>query len=127
METTKARSFTSFDINKNTYSCVVGSDFEKGLLKDTNPIGKVISIRGAKFKVIGVLKEEGSTFGNSQDLRVFIPIQVARSLFTAPSINYALSVMVGKSSMLDQAVDQATNTMRRIRKLSPIKTNNFGI
>lgn len=127
LETVKGRSFTTFDIANNTYSCIVGSDFEKGLLKDTNPIDKIISIRGAKFKVIGVLKEEGSTFGNSQDLRVFIPIQVARSLFTAPNINYQVSVMVSKSSLLDQAVDDATNTMRRIRKITPIKTNNFGI
>jgi hypothetical protein len=32
--------------------------------------------------------KKGSTFGNKQDLRVLIPIQVARSLFTAPNINY---------------------------------------
>ena len=94
LETSSGRNFTGFDIQNNAYVCIVGSDFEKGLLKNINPIDKTISIRGAKFKVIGVLKEKGSTFGNSQDLRVLIPIQVARSLFTAPSINYTMSVMV---------------------------------
>jgi putative ABC transport system permease protein len=29
---------------------VVGSDFEKGLLKDVNPIDKIISIRGQNLK-----------------------------------------------------------------------------
>ncbi|MDR7210770.1 putative ABC transport system permease protein [Flavobacterium piscis] len=127
LETSLGRSFNQFDIENNTYSCIVGSDFEKGLLKDVNPIDKVISIRGAKFKVIGVLKEKGSTFGNSQDLRVLIPIQVARSLFTAPNINYTMSVMVSKKELLDQAIDNATSTMRRVRKLSPVRDNNFGI
>ncbi|WP_289662580.1 ABC transporter permease [Flavobacterium panacagri] len=127
LETTLGRSFNQFDIENNTYSCVVGSDFEKGLLKDVNPIDKIISIRGARFKVIGVLKEKGSTFGNSQDLRVLIPIQVARSLFTAPNINYTVSVMVSKKELLDEAVDNATSTMRRVRKLSPVRDNNFGI
>lgn len=127
LETTSGRSFNQFDIDNNTYSCVVGSDFEKGLLKDVNPIDKIISIRGARFKVIGVLKEKGSTFGNSQDLRVLIPIQVARSLFTAPNINYTISVMVSKKELLDEAVDNATSTMRRVRKLSPVRDNNFGI
>jgi putative ABC transport system permease protein len=127
LETSSGRNFTNFDIDNNTYTCIVGSDFEKGILKDVNPIGKTISIRGAKFKVIGVLKEKGSTFGNSQDLRVMIPIQVARSLFTAPNINYTLSVMVAKKELLDQAIDNANSTMRRIRKLSPIKDNNFAI
>lgn len=127
LETSSGRNFTNFDISNNAYVCVLGSDFEKGILKDVNPIGKTISIRGAKFKVIGILKEKGSTFGNSQDLRVMIPIQVARSLFTAPNINYAVSVMVGKKELLDQATDYAISTMRRIRKLSPVKDNNFGV
>ncbi|MES2240517.1 MAG: ABC transporter permease [Bacteroidota bacterium] len=127
LETSSGRNFNNFDISNNNYVCVVGSDFEKGLLKDVNPINKTISIRGARFKVIGVLKEKGSTFGNSQDLRVLIPIQVARSLFTAPNINYSLSVMVNNKDFLDQATDNAISTMRSIRKLSPVKDNNFGV
>ncbi|WP_165828862.1 ABC transporter permease [Flavobacterium sp. HTF] len=127
LEINLGRSFNQFDIDNNTYSCVVGSDFEKGLLKDVNPIDKIISIRGARFKVIGVLKEKGSTFGNSQDLRVLIPIQVARSLFTAPNINYTMSVMVAKKELLDEAIDNATSVMRRVRKLSPVRDNNFGV
>lgn len=127
LEIAKGRNFTGFDVSNNTYCCIVGSDFEKDLLKDVNPIDKVISIRGSKFKIIGVLKEKGSTFGNSQDLRVLIPIQVVRSLFTTPNINYTVSVMVDKKELLDQAIDQANSTMRRVRKLSPVKDNNFGI
>ena len=127
LETSAGRNFTSFDIQNNTYNCIVGSDFEKGLLKDVNPLDKIISIRGAKFKVIGVLKEKGSTFGNNQDLRVLIPIQVARSLFTSPKINYTMSVMVAQKEMLSQAIDNANSTMRRVRKLSPVKDNNFAI
>lgn len=127
LETSSGRNFTGFDIQNNTYSCILGSDFEKGLLKNVNPIDKIISIRGAKFKVIGVLKEKGSTFGNSQDLRVLIPIQLARSLFTAPNINYTLSVMVAKKEFLDEAIDNANSTIRRVRKLSPVQDNNFAI
>ncbi|HMI07469.1 MAG TPA: ABC transporter permease [Flavobacterium sp.] len=126
-ETTLGRNFTAFDIQNNASVCVVGSDFEKDLLKDVNPIDKVISIRGAKFRVIGVLKEKGSTFGNSQDLRVMIPIQVARSIFTAPNINYTISTMIDKKELIDQAVDHANSTMRRVRKLNPVEDNNFGI
>lgn len=128
IEITEGRNFNAFDINNNTYSCLVGSDFvTKGLLKDVNPIDKILSIRGAKFKVIGVLKEQGSTFGNSQDLRVLIPIQVARSIFSAPNINYTVSTMVDDKGMLDKAIEHATLTMRQIRKLNPVEDNNFGI
>ncbi len=127
LEIESGRNFTGFDISNNNYVCVVGSDFMKGLFKDLQPIDKVISIRGAKFKVIGVLKEKGSTFGNNQDLRVLIPIQVARSLYTAPSINYTISVMVDNNNLLAEAVDNATITMRKVRKLNPVEENNFGV
>lgn len=128
LETVKGRNFTQSDIDNNTYTCIVGSDFEKGLFRNTsNPIDKVISIRGAKFRVIGVLKEKGSTFGNSQDLRVLIPIQVARSLFSAPNINYSISVLSGQNELLNEAIDNAMITMRKVRKLNPVEENNFGI
>ena len=128
LEVTQGRNFNRFDISNNVYSCIVGSDFvTKGLLKDVNPIGKTLSIRGAKFKVIGVLKEKGSTFGNSRDLRVMIPIQVARSIFSQPNINYSLSVMIQKTELLDAAIDNAILTMRQIRKLNPVEEDNFGI
>jgi putative ABC transport system permease protein len=127
LEVVKGRNVNSFDVSNNNYVCILGSDFEKGLFANLNPIDKIISIRGAKFKVIGVLKEKGSTFGNSQDLRVLIPTQVARSLFSAPNINYDLDVMVNNEALLDEAVDDAIITMRRVRKLSPVEKENFGI
>lgn len=127
LETTKGRNFNNFDISNNNYVCIVGSDFEKGLLKDINPIDKIISVRGAKFRVIGVLKERGSTFGSRQDLRLIIPIQVARSLFTAPNIDYEVKVMIERKEMFDAGVDDAILTMRRVRKLNPLEEDNFGI
>jgi len=127
LEVTKGRNFNSFDIDNNNFVCVLGSDFEKGLFKDKNPLDKIISIRGAKFKVIGVLKEKGSTFGNSQDLRVLIPNQLARSIFSAPNINYELNIMANNEGLLDEAVENAIITMRQVRKLNPVEKNNFGI
>ena len=105
----------------------MGSDFKNGLLKNIDPIGKTISIRGTRFKVIGVLEEKGSTFGNNQDLRVIIPIQLARSMFTQANINYSLSVKVENKDMLEGALDEAIITFRNVRKLAPIEENNFGI
>lgn len=128
LETTQGRNFNNFDISNNNYVCIVGSDFVKsGLLKDVNPIDQIISVRGARFKVIGVLKEMGSTFGNRQDLRLIIPIQLARSLFTTPNINYDIKVMIGNHDMLGSAVDEAVLAMRRVRKLNPVQENNFGV
>ena len=53
---------------------LIGSELAKRLFKGgENPIQKVISIGGGKYKVVGVLKEKGSGFGGSSDLVCFIP------------------------------------------------------
>lgn len=127
LEVEAGRAFNVFDITNNNAVCVIGSDLVKALFENENPIGKTISIRGNKFKVIGHLKEKGATFGNNQDLRVIIPIQKARSIFTNPQINYAISVKADKKGMLEGAQDDAILTFRNVRGLNPVEKNNFGI
>jgi putative ABC transport system permease protein len=127
LEIENGRSLNVFDVKNSNAVCVIGSDLQKALFPEENPIDKTISVRGSKFKVIGVLKEKGATFGNNQDLRVIMPIQKARSIFTNPNINYTLSVKVDKKDMLQGAQDDAILTFRNIRGLNPIEDNNFGI
>lgn len=121
------RGFNYFDIQNNNKVCVIGSDFLKNFFETVNPIGKTISVRGHKFRVIGVLESKGSTFGNSQDLKVLIPIQVARGIFTEPNINYTISVMVTEKELMDDAESAALVAFRNVRQLSPLEDANFGI
>lgn len=123
----QGRNFSVFDIDNNSNVCVIGADFKKALFKGLNPINKIISARGAKFKVIGVLESQGSTFQNNEDLRVLIPIQKARSLFTQAYTNYNISVKINDKNYIESAQDQAILTFRNIRKLKPKEENNFGI
>ncbi|MGO3182152.1 MAG: ABC transporter permease [Aequorivita sp.] len=126
-EVDRGRNFTIFDIQNNNKVCILGSDFTKNLFKNENPINQTISIRGVKFKIIGLLESKGSTFGNNQDLKVLIPVQVARGIYTQPNINYNISVKVGDKQMMEAAQDEAIITFRNIRGLSPVEANNFGI
>ncbi len=126
-EIDKGRNFTFFDIENNNPVCLIGSDFKKNIFKNTDPIEKTISIRGVKFKVIGILESKGATFRDNQDLKVLIPLQIARSIFTLPNINYNISVKVDDKQFLEGAQDEAIVTFRNIRRLNPIEENNFGL
>lgn len=126
-EIDKGRNFSVFDIENNAKVCLIGSDFTKKLFKDINPIDKTISVRGVKFKIIGLLESKGATFRNNQDLRVLIPLQVARSIYTLPNINYSISVKVDDKEFMEGAQDEAIITFRNIRRLNPVEENNFGI
>lgn len=123
----QGRNLNIFDIENNNKVCVIGSDFLKSLFINDDPINKIISIRGVKFKVVGVLESKGATFGNNQDLKVLIPIQAARGLFTQPNINYTISIKISDKEMMQGAQDAAVVTFRNVRRLNPVEENNFGI
>ncbi len=123
----EGRTFSPFDIKNNSRVCLIGSDMEEELFQGLNPLGQTLSIRGNKFTVIGLLEEKGSTFGNNVDLRVLIPMDVARSIYTMANINYDLSVKVRDANFMETSKDRAIVLMRNIRGLTPVEDNNFGI
>jgi len=127
IEIERGRNINIFDVQNNNKVCLIGSDFLKSLFVSEDPINKTISIRGVKFKIVGLLQSKGSTFGNNQDLKVLIPIQVARSIYTQARINYNISIMVSDKALLDNAQDEAIITFRNIRGLSPVEENDFGM
>lgn len=127
LEIESGRGLNVFDSSNSNAVTVIGSDLAKDLFPNVNPLNKTISIRGSKFKIIGILKSKGSTFGNNQDNIAIIPFQKARAIFTNPFINYRISVRVDKSEMISGAQEEAISTFRNIRSLSPIEPNNFGI
>ena len=48
---------------------------QKALLQGVDPLGKVVSVEGNPYQVVGVAKALGSVFGQSQDNFVMIPIE----------------------------------------------------
>lgn len=127
LELDSGRDFSKLDIENNAEVCIIGADFTKKLLKDVNPIGKVISIKGHKFTIIGVLESKGSTFGNNEDMQVLIPLGIARSVFTLQNPNFAIKVKVNDKGKLDVVMDDALIVMRNIRNLRPLDEDNFGM
>ncbi|MDU8886382.1 ABC transporter permease [Yeosuana sp. MJ-SS3] len=123
----KGREFNALEIENSSNVCMLGSDLEEKFFTEINPIGKTITIRGHKFKVIGTLKSNKNAFNSKEDNRVLIPIQKARSIFTNPNANYSLMIKVDKQEFYDEALNQALITFRNIRTLSPIEENNFGV
>ena len=121
------REFNFFDVENNNNVCVIGNDLKNKFFETVNPLNKTISVRGNKFKVIGVLESKKTGLGSNEDYRVIIPIQKARSIFTNANINYGLSVKVDKKELLETAQEEAIITFRKIRKLNPVEDNNFAI
>jgi len=73
----QGRFFTENE-NKNAKRVViVGQTIVEKLMGGVNPLNKQISVRGKKYKIIGVLEKQGSIVGQDQDNMVILPAETA--------------------------------------------------
>ncbi len=111
------RNFSDQDIQYGQHMAIIGSDIVKTLFKNNeDPIGKIISVGPGKYKVIGVIKEKGSSIGFSGDRSIWLPINNVRQYFSRPNMNYRINVLPNKEINVAAAVGEATGLFRVIRK-----------
>lgn len=122
------RSFTDFEIESGRSVVILGSELVKQLFGvNENPLQKVISIGGGKYKVIGTLESKGSGFGSSNDLICFIPYNNTRNYFSRPNMNFDVQVKVSQPEIMDVAIGQAEAVFRNVRGLDPLDETDFNI
>lgn len=113
----KGRNFSEHDVRFGSHAVIIGSEIAKTLFPSgENPIDKLISIGSGKYKVIGVLKEKGSSMGNSPDKNALIPLTNARQYFSSSNPSFMISVMADSPDKLDAAIGEAIGTFRIVRK-----------
>jgi len=106
---------------------VIGYGIKDNLFPNQNPIGEDIKIRGMKYKVIGVLKEQGKFLGLfSFDNMVIIPLKSAYSIFGRRR-RMSITLKVREGVDIKTAKDEVTMIMRSLRGLKPSEKDNFEI
>ena len=73
--------FTAGDVDTRRRVAVLGSRTAEVFFPGADPIGRQITVAGTRFRVVGVLAEQGESFGVSQDNEIHVPITVAQRLF----------------------------------------------
>ena len=127
-EIKKGRNISINDIESNAHVVIIGTGIIKDLFtNEEDPLDKIIRIGNGKFKIIGILKEKGSSFGAQGDNLCILPITSVRQYFSRPNMNFRISVLPSNSKLLDAAVNEATGLFRVIRKLRSFEQNNFSI
>lgn len=127
-EIAKGRSFSQNEIHYGKHVVIIGNEIANTLFKkNEDPLDKIISIGAGKYKVIGVLKERGSSIGFSGDRSCLVPITNVRQYFSRPNMNYRLSVMVSDPSKMDAAIGEAIGIFRKIRDDKLGKDESFSI
>ena len=68
------RNLSAEDVALGRNVTVVGPDIQKKLFPNESPIGKTVKVNEKPYQIIGVFAEKGSSFGQSQDDLVIVPI-----------------------------------------------------
>src|SRR6266576_1764171 len=96
------------------------------LFPNGSAVGKDVMIDGSTFRVIGIVEKPKGMFGqDDEDRRVLIPYSTFRKIY--PGANEHNIRFQAYPNLLDQAVDQATEVLRRRRNVPYNGKNTFSI
>ena len=106
--------------------CFIGQDLADEFFPSLDPIDKEINVRGIPFRVIGVAARIGTTFGQSQDKFVQIPLTTFKKVFMArPEL--AVNVQAWDAQQMMVLEDQVRALMRARRHIPYKEDDNFGL
>ncbi len=125
------RPFTGDDIRSAAKVCLLGQTVVDNLFGGAGPVGQVVRINNAPFRVIGVLERKGqSAVGRDQDDVVYIPITTAqKKVFgTAfPGMVRIIMVKAGSAGDLSGAEERIKELLRQRHRIGPRQDNDFTV
>lgn len=121
----EGRSLTDDDVNFSRQVAVLGKDVSDKIFANRNPIGEMITIKGQKFTVVGMIEPKGQGMGGSNDNLVAIPITAWFKMFGTVNRDIHITVMAQSTELMQETQDEIFTNLRAIRKLEPGAENDF--
>ena len=120
------RYFTRSDYDRSAMVCFIGTDLVDEFFPNVDPLGKEITVRGIPFQVVGVAAEIGTTFGQSEDKFVHIPLSTLQKVFIARP-RLSVNVQAWNAQQMLVLEDEARALLRARRHIPYAEEDTFGI
>ena len=128
MDVEHGRGFTAPEDRSGVPVILLGAETASTLFGALDPLGRTVKVRGAQFRVIGVLKKQGSLFGMSMDNRAFAPARSPMGRLVNPQgIVDRILVKPFETDDMEQARLDVEAVMRIRHKLRGAEENDFAI
>lgn len=121
------RNFNRLDVESGRNVCVLGNGVLKKFYGE-NPekaIDKIITVSNSKYRIIGVLKDKGSSAFLNADNVVITTYNNIRRLHASSNTTFNISLMVNNVKDMEIAIGEAKGIFRPIRKLAFTDEDNF--
>ena len=126
---TEGRFFTEGEVERSAAVAVLGQDVVETLFPRSDPIGRIISLEGKPFTVIGVLEKKGSFLFHAADNVVFIPITTFDRFFPSVGKEWGcfIATVPRTPALMNKAMDEGIEVLRRRRGVPFNAPNDFAI
>ena len=113
----EGRFLIDVDVRERRNVAVIGRDVVNALfLEYEQPIGKDIKIAGNVFRVIGIMEDQGSFFGQSRDNSIYVPLTTFQKYYPEvvfPDFVFVIIVRPKSRADVANAMADITDTLRR--------------
>ena len=121
----EGRFISADEVARSAFVVVLGGDIKDKFFPNTDPIGKLLKIRGLPMRVVGVEEKRGSFFGDSFDRHVYIPVTTHLQVFGRNGLQ-----IHGKGSnreTFQATIEDARVAMRNKHRLNGNEEDDFGL
>jgi putative ABC transport system permease protein len=125
LDITAGRGLTETDDEHASHVAIIGTDVEDNLFPGTDPIGQELRVDGTPYTVVGVVEKQGSTFGQSQDNWVGVPIEsYMKDYGTQKTVTIYIKAP-SAGPQLESTADEVRVLMRASRHDAPGAPDSF--
>ena len=118
--------FTDVDVRNANKVALIGRTTATQLFGGEDPVGQIIRIRNAPFRVVGLLAPKGvNMMGSDQDDVVLVPYTSAMKRLTGETTFRSFLVMAAKPTLLVSVQQQITELLRQRHKIQAGRDDDF--
>jgi len=122
------RAFTQQENESGSPVIVIGSETAELVYEGLEPVGRTLRIRGFPYRIIGVIEERGTLFGQSLDNLVVAPARSPIRAITAPRGNVdGIIIQAINPDHLPDIQLEVEGIMRVRRQLRPADAPDFAL
>jgi putative ABC transport system permease protein len=93
------------DVDTKAKVVVLGTKVKEELFGAESPLGKVVTLSDARYRVIGVMQKKGTSLGMDIDDIVYVPVTSGQELFDTDSL-FEIIASTPRAEDVDRAITQ---------------------
>ena len=122
------RNFTAEEVLRNAPVLILSQGVvDKLFSPGEDALDQDVRIRNRRYRVVGILAEQGASFGMSQDNQAILPVGEIRARFSGPRTSYTIQVKSPDPDGIAPLSDRVIGEMRAIRGDLPGEEDSFRI